>query len=307
MVSLHINRAFPLLIGLCCLVRPGCQMLSGHSKNETGALYYEQGNFQAARHYFQQAVLESPDNADYIHNLASAIRKQGDLATAEKTYRHALNIRPSHQPSYHSLATMLMQENRNGEAVEMMQAWVDTQPYQSQPHVEMAWLKRQMGDLPGAERSLQTAMQVDPGNHLVAAHLGQLYQDSGQGTRALAMYQRSLHNNWYQPQVQSRVAQLGQSPTQLVARPVNTPMGSYYGNYQFASPAVPRTVSLAHPLPTFEHATSQIAIAPHHHAPIVSNPVTLGAIEDIPVTATNESAWRPRVAHASDIPIVTAH
>ncbi|MBM81352.1 MAG: hypothetical protein CMJ78_12285 [Planctomycetaceae bacterium] len=280
----------------------GCHIMSGHAKNETGALYYEQGNFTAARQYFQQAVLDNPENPDYIHNLASAIRKQGDMVTAERTYRHALNMRPSHQPSYHSLATLLVQQNRGTEAVDLMSAWADTQPYTAEPHVELAWLKREMGDMAGAEQSLRTALQVEPGNHIATAHLGQLYQDTGQGTRALAMYQRSLHNNWYQPEVQSRVAQMGQSPTRLVARPVNTPMGSYYGPYQFAAPAGPRRVSLQHPLPTYDYATSRVATAP-----IINQPAQLSQIEYMPATTATDSEWRPRVASASDLPLVQAH
>ena len=73
---------------------------------------------------------------------------------------------------------------------------------------ELAWLKRELGDIPGTEQLLQSALRIKPNDYVATAQLGQLYQDTNQPDRAAAMYRRSLHARWNQPEVQSRLAQL---------------------------------------------------------------------------------------------------
>ena len=196
----------------------GCNLMTGLWKNTSGARYFQEGNYSLARDEFRRAILQDPSNPDYWHNLATAMKKQGDLAGAERIYRKALLINPSHQPSYHSLAQLLLEEGRQAEAMDLMQTWAATQPYLAESHIELAWMQREMGDLASAEQSLLQALKIQPNHPIALAHLGQLYQDTGQTDRALAMYRRSLATNWFQPEVQSRVAALGYSPATLMAQ-----------------------------------------------------------------------------------------
>jgi len=207
------HRSLPAIFLLMSVATAlcGCNTISGHFTNKLATTYYKLGHYTMARHAFHRAAIDSPQNADYIHNLAWSLKKQGDLAGAEQSFRHALNVNPGHQPSYHSLATLLKDQHREPEALELAQTWVDTQPYAAGAHVEMAWLKRELGDTAGAELALQNALQVQPNHPVALAHLGQLYQDTGQHNRAVAMYQRSLHNHWYQPEVHSRLASIRES------------------------------------------------------------------------------------------------
>jgi len=114
-----------------------------------------------------------------------------------------------YQPSYHSLAKLLKEQGRIGEAQELMTAWADTQPYIPEPQIELAWLNRETGNHAASEENLRQALQIDPANSTALAHLGQVYQDQGRSSEAVAMYRRSLYQNWYQPDVKSRVATLG--------------------------------------------------------------------------------------------------
>jgi predicted Zn-dependent protease len=130
---------------------------------------------------------------------------------------------------------MLMnEEGRRLEALQMISTWAAAQPRHPGAQIELAWIERQSGDALASERALYRALALDPGNPIATAQLGQLYQETGQTERAMAMYQRSLHGNWMQPDVQSRLAALrnangfgGSSSTVVAGVPAPYPVAAY--------------------------------------------------------------------------------
>jgi hypothetical protein len=52
----------------------------------------------------------------------------------------------------------MVAQGRAPEAQDLVAGWVATQPYVPEANIEMAWLQRESGDIPGAEQSLQTAL-----------------------------------------------------------------------------------------------------------------------------------------------------
>jgi tetratricopeptide (TPR) repeat protein len=128
-------------------------------------------------------------------------------------------------------------------------------------------VQRQLGDLAGAENTLQKGLRVDPTNHVATAQLGQIYQDRGQTDLAAAMYQRSLHKNWYQPGVQSRLATLRTTqPTSTVA----TQTAFYPPPGPAAAPPIalgPNRAPQAYPLPTYRRSQPAMALSPPNADP----------------------------------------
>jgi len=189
----------------------GCATMGGNMANSSGMGYYEQGNYVAAANEFQSAVMSDPSNPDYIANFAKSRMKMGDAAGSEQLYRQALTMAPSHQPSYHGLAELMMAQGRGQEAQAMMTTWSATQPYVAESHVELAWLQREMGQTDAAAQSLQKALQVNPSHPTALAHMGQYYEEIGRPDQAVALYQNSLRSDWNQPEVHSRIAAASQS------------------------------------------------------------------------------------------------
>lgn len=200
-------------IGLWCLLisLSGCCRTSGWVMNNSGMGYYQKGNYSMARNEFERAVIDSPRNPDYRHNLAMAMQKQGDIQSAEQVLRHNLTVGPMHQPTYHALTQILVSQQRTAEADQLLSEWRDTQPYVPETYVEYAWLQRETGNKAAAEQSLQQALQIKPNHPAALAQLGQLYHETGQPDQAASYYQRSLQARWGQPEVRSRLASVTNS------------------------------------------------------------------------------------------------
>ena len=197
-----------VLVLALLLANVGCGVTNGWALNRSGIRQYNRGHYAQARNRFARALRHDPCNPDYRHNLAMAVQKQGDVAASEQILRHNLTIDAMHQPTYHSLAQLMVTQGRAPEAQELVSTWAGAQPYVPEANIELAWLQRESGDTAGAEQSLQTALRADPANPIALSHLGQLYQGEGRPDQAVAYYQRSLAANWNQPEVQSRLTTL---------------------------------------------------------------------------------------------------
>lgn len=312
MFQLRCFSAMPALCLCASLVASsGCNHMHGWSSNRTGMRAYQEGNYAAAKDSFQKSLYDEPTNSDYAHNLGAALKKTGDVAGAESAYRHALMLDPSHQPAHHSLVMLLSEQGRTQEATDVAQMWADTEPYLPESHIELAWLQREMGDFAGAEQSLKNALRIEPNNDVATAQLGDLYRSTGQSDRAVAMYQRSLHTNWFQPQVQSRLATMNASPVQQAR--------TLPAQQQFA---------YSQPLPTYAGVTSSTPIMAGTPGPVVmasppgypsagwvpagtavSSPVVLGTPSAVPTLVAPQFSADP--AHTetatNEGPVVQPH
>ncbi len=146
----------------------------------------------------QTAVANDPWNADYMHNLAMSMRRQGDVASAEQVLRQAVELDPGHQPSHHGLALVLKDQGRTAEAHSHLSTGSPSSRIRP----------KRTPNSPGAARirglrrrsAIAATSDADQAERpIIASQMGQIYEDTNQPALARSMYQKSLYAKWYQP------------------------------------------------------------------------------------------------------------
>ncbi len=191
----------------------GCNSVNGYVMNESGKAYYRRGDYTAARHEFERALMDSPENANYAHNVAAAMQQQGDVMAAEKMYQHALVIDPGHQQSYEGLAHLLYNNDRTGEAEQLLMAWSETQPYDEAASLSLARMQENMGNGEAADMAYHRALAANPTSSRVHRELGHRRRRAGRHDSELA-FQPGVMQNPYAAGMQSGA----QSPALLMAQ-----------------------------------------------------------------------------------------
>jgi Flp pilus assembly protein TadD len=167
----------------------GCNSVNGYVMNESGKAYYRRGDYTAARHEFERALMDSPENPNYAYNVAAAMQQQGDIMAAEKMYQHALVIDPSHQQSYEGLAHLLYNNDRAGEAEQLLTAWSESQPYDENANVAIGRMHENRGNTSAADMAYDRALAANPNSSR--------YRRAARRRDTELAYQRGLMQNPY--------------------------------------------------------------------------------------------------------------
>ena len=209
-----MNVARVALVAVCGIACAGCGGLARNDNSE-GVRLYQQGNYLGAVDRFQQALARQPGNPDCFYNLGATYHQQSkvfgrpaDAATAEQYYHLCLARNPNHAECQRALAVLLVEEKREPEAVAGLEAWARSCPGNPDPHVELARLAQETGDLREAENQLIDALAVAPGDPRTLVALGSLREQAGDQGQAVANYTRALAADPAQPVVAARVAAL---------------------------------------------------------------------------------------------------
>ncbi|MFZ4855256.1 MAG: tetratricopeptide repeat protein [Desulfuromonadaceae bacterium] len=110
-----------------------------------GCRFFATGNYSAAENIFRQCLLKTPEDADVLNALGSALDALGSLEEAAHCLSEACRLQPESAPLHFNRANLL----------------------------------RKCGDVPGAEREYIEAIQHDPGLAEAYHGLGSLHFKEG--------------------------------------------------------------------------------------------------------------------------------
>jgi tetratricopeptide (TPR) repeat protein len=216
-VSLPAPSSLRCRVRSCLAILPAIFALGcggvGRNDSSQGVQLYQQGNYLGAVNHFQEALARQPGNPDCFYNLGATYHQQAkvfgntaDRQVAEQYYHLCLARNPDHVACQRALAVLLVEEDRGDEAVANLQSWAVSRPGNPQPHIELARLAEEHGDLREAENQLVDALAIDPNNPRALVALGQLRESAGDPGQAVANYTRALAIDPGQPAVSSRIA-----------------------------------------------------------------------------------------------------
>jgi Tfp pilus assembly protein PilF len=167
------------------------------------------GRYDEAAQHLDRAIRLEPLNVEAYHNRAVIDERQGKRQAAIANYRRAVLYNPQYEPSKQALvrltgsadvrapgteaekraaqlAETAGQAARRGDYAAAMKALSDAE--QAAPRYVLTYQYRSnvaylMGDVPGAIRALEKALQIEPDNALFANNLARLREQAAKNKR----------------------------------------------------------------------------------------------------------------------------
>jgi type IV pilus assembly protein PilF len=126
--------------------------------------YMREGANETAFSRLKKALEYDPHNAPAHTALGSLYERLGETEKAEHHYRTAVRYAPEDSAALNNYGQFLCQHDRGAEALTLFDRALEN-PLYRQPelaHTNAGNCAYQMGDLPGAEQRLRTALQANP-------------------------------------------------------------------------------------------------------------------------------------------------
>ncbi|MCS6811733.1 MAG: type IV pilus biogenesis/stability protein PilW [Tepidimonas sp.] len=163
---------------------------------ELAAGYFEQGQLTVALDEVKQAIQIDPSYAAAFNLRGLIYTALRDLRLAEDSFQQALRLDPRDGDAWHNLGWMYCQDGRYPASSDAFQRALQAPGYRAPARTWLAWgvCQARAGQSAEAERALQRAFELDPGNPITMYNLALLLWQRGDLTRA-QFYARRLNNS----------------------------------------------------------------------------------------------------------------
>ena len=129
------------------------------ARNRLGVTLNKMGRHMEASHEFRQALVQSPNQAHLWNNLGFSLYMEGNYTEAEPALARALELRPEFRRARMNHGLVLARLGRSEEAL----AAFSLAGSQADAHYNLAVIQAEQGQYAEAARSLDAALQADPG------------------------------------------------------------------------------------------------------------------------------------------------
>lgn len=161
-------------------------------------IYTRQRKWKDASSAIDQAekLGSSPQDMELIYFLRGALQeRQKHIDAAERLFRQSLAIDPDNALALNYLGYMLADRGMKlNEALQLIQHAVRLDPENGAYLDSLGWVHYKLGQYAIAEKVLQRAVALMPGDPTVRDHLGEVYASTGNLQQAVLQWQSSLKN-----------------------------------------------------------------------------------------------------------------
>ena len=146
-------------------------------------------DYECMRALWQELAQQQPENLDFLKNIAESFVQQQLWPQAIAQYQAILAKQPDHFASRQRLAQLYQQQGRPADALQEYARIIALQPENGQLYDELANIYRQQQQWPAAIGVYQKALAQGLKQAAIYANLGELYLQNGDEANALAMFQ----------------------------------------------------------------------------------------------------------------------
>lgn len=150
------------------------------------------GNWDAALALYEQSIVFTGADWQFLNNYGNALKTVGRQDEAERMYRRAVQMHPGVLEPHYNLGLNLMELGRLEEAAACLEQALRLDPRHGMTHLNLANVFNVQGRLEAAEQHYRAALAVLPADARLLNNLGQLLAKRRNFAEAEACYRQAL-------------------------------------------------------------------------------------------------------------------
>lgn len=135
--------------------------------------------------------LDSPPDADFYHDIAATLHRQGRAVNSIPYYRAALALEPERADTWSNLGLAALTAGRAEDAVQCERTALHLDPFDPEAHNNLGIVLHAMHALAEAENHFRGALRLAPNHANATLNLGAIRQTLGRPAEAEALYRRA--------------------------------------------------------------------------------------------------------------------
>lgn len=124
-----------------------------------GQVAFALGKYKNAIQHYRHYLEAHGDDAQVYARMGMAYLQLGELERAREHCHKALLLDPDHLGARHALACTLIEEGNSAEAMRVLRETLEEHPADMASYLELARLRRRLGDAPWLQRALESEVQ----------------------------------------------------------------------------------------------------------------------------------------------------
>jgi len=174
--------------------------------NNRVAALYELGRFKDAEAAAKATIEIYPNQAALHVNLGNVLLHSGKERLSIKSFRKALECDPACPEAHLTLAMLLGETHRLGDALAYLEHEIATKGESAQRLASVALAQKVKGEIQAAEITCQKVLKLQPGNISALITLAGCLSERADHHGSIRLYEQALESNPQMPSVYSNIA-----------------------------------------------------------------------------------------------------